>query len=121
MTGLPVNRDIPRGSRVSGRIDTTQQATVYQGESVSIITILDLGLEGFGALGKQPLTVGEKIFLDLPEGNGVERYICFVSFCEEKPDGFQLGLQIVDREEEVVLIQEEEEDKQPFFNLEIDI
>jgi hypothetical protein len=106
MTGLPVDRNIPYGSRVSDRISTIEPATIHLGESVLVVTVLDLGLEGFGVLSQQPLDIGDEIYLDIPEEIGVERYFCAVSFCMKGPEGYNIGLKILHSEDDVVLIDE---------------
>ncbi|MBF0453249.1 MAG: PilZ domain-containing protein [Magnetococcales bacterium] len=107
MTGLPIEREVQIGSRVSNRIDATETATLYRGESVIIITILDMGLEGFGLLSPHPLDQGETVNLDIPEEAGAERYICQVSFCRKESNGYAVGLRIIDHGDDLVLIQEE--------------
>jgi hypothetical protein len=106
MTGLPVDRNIPSGSRVSDRISTEETATIFKDNSSFTITILDLGLEGFGVLSERPLDKDEEIYLEVPDEFGIERYTCEVSFCKEEPDGFHIGLVIIDCEDDIVLIDE---------------
>lgn len=106
MTGLDVNRDVDKGSRATGRITSGEKAMIYHHEAVMVVAVQDIGLEGFGILAKQPLHSGEKLHLDFPEGGGVERYSCLVSHCEEKPEGFYIGLSIIEHEDDVVLINE---------------
>ncbi|MBF0358375.1 MAG: hypothetical protein HQL70_07180 [Magnetococcales bacterium] len=109
MTGLPVKRDTSTGSRVSSRISPSDidTATVYQDTSFFNVTILDLGLEGFGILSDRIVSEGSEIYLDIPEEFGVQRYTCVVSFCRKKSDGFHVGLKIVECEEELILLSEE--------------
>jgi hypothetical protein len=106
VTGLPIDRDIPIGSRVSQRIETKETATLYFENSFFEVTVLDLGLEGFGILSARLLEKGSEVFLDITEDIGVARYTCDISFCEEKEDGFHVGLKIIESEDEIVLITE---------------
>jgi hypothetical protein len=107
MTGLPVHRDIPSGSRVSDRIKTTETATIHQGDNSFAITILDMGLEGFGAFSEHLINDSDNVILQIPdEQGGIESYICNVSFCRQESGGFHLGLKIVDREEDIIIIHE---------------
>ncbi len=108
MTGLPVERDALNGSRVSNRISSPdiETATIYQDTSFFNVTILDLGLEGFGILSDRVVSEGSEVYLDIPEEFGVQRYTCAVSFCSKQPDGFHVGLKIIDCEEEVILLNE---------------
>ncbi|MBF0444565.1 MAG: PilZ domain-containing protein [Magnetococcales bacterium] len=106
MTGLPIDRDIPIGSRVSQRIKTEERATIYFENTFFEVTVLDLGLEGFGILSARMLKEESEVALDIPEDIGVARYTCNVSFCETKEDGFHIGLKIIESEDEIVLLTE---------------
>ncbi|MBF0382989.1 MAG: PilZ domain-containing protein [Magnetococcales bacterium] len=106
MTGLPIKRDIQTGSRVSDRIKTKESATLYIENSFFPVTVLDLGLEGFGILSQQQLTENSEVYLEVTEDIGVKRYTCNVSFCRHQDDGFHAGLNIIDFEDEIVLLTE---------------
>jgi hypothetical protein len=106
MTGLPIDRDVPKGSRVSQRIETKETATLYLENTFFEVTVLDLGLEGFGILSERLLEEGSEVSLDITEDVGVARYICGVSFCKKKEDGFHAGLKIIESEDEIVLLTE---------------
>ncbi len=106
MTGLPVPRDVPCGSRVSDRHRTKETATLTRGGTAFTVTIIDMGLEGFGIFSKRRLKTGEEIKLDVSADGGFDSYICKVAFCLEDGDGFHIGMNIVDSEEEVILIDE---------------
>jgi hypothetical protein len=108
MTGLPVERGIRSGERASNRISPPdiETATIYQDTSFFNVTILDLGLEGFGILSDREVSEGGEVYLDIAEEFGVQRYTCAVSFCKKQSNGFHVGLKIIDCEEEVVLLNE---------------
>ncbi|MBF0448886.1 MAG: hypothetical protein HQL67_11850 [Magnetococcales bacterium] len=107
MTERPVNREISKDLRTSDRIKLAEPAMIYQGQSSYPVLIFDMALEGFGTLSEVALPENENLFLDIPSESGVERYTCFITFCRLESDGFHLGLKIVEREEDVILIQDD--------------
>ncbi|MBF0193497.1 MAG: PilZ domain-containing protein [Magnetococcales bacterium] len=106
MTSQSIKHDIIKSSRVSERINTRESATLYFENSFFEVTVLNLGLNGFGILSQQQLKQDNEVFLDITEDVGVARYTCKVSFCKEQKNGFHIGLYIIESEDEIVLLTE---------------
>ena len=97
-------------SRVSDRIVTSRKGRIIDGDERVVVTVLDLGLEGFGIQSDRAYVKGSTVTLEESGLMGVEVYRCEVVFCRRNGDGFQLGLHVLECQEEMVFSRSEDDE-----------
>ncbi len=88
--------------RVSERLTARRDGRIIDGEERIVVKVRDLGLEGFGIESPRFFPEGGTVTLEDSGVTGVDSYLCRVVFCRAFQGGYQLGLQVLEHQEELV-------------------
>ncbi|MBF0439294.1 MAG: PilZ domain-containing protein [Magnetococcales bacterium] len=91
--------------RLSQRVEGEGHGILVIGEERFQVPIVDIGLGGMRILAPKCMAMGMEVVMEVSEEYGVDAYICKVVFCQENEWGWQLGLEIVEQDERLLVIQ----------------
>ncbi|MBF0191350.1 MAG: hypothetical protein HQL99_09495 [Magnetococcales bacterium] len=94
------------GVRVSGRIPGPGHGygVLVIGEARHQVELVDIGLRGMCVVSPVPLPMDHEVVMEVSETYGVDAYRCRVIFCRDGEWGWQTGLEIVERDPELLVI-----------------
>lgn len=90
--------------RISRRLNDRNSATLRRGLEEFPVTVLDIGVLGFGLFSMVPVDIGTKVELEISGASGIDVYQCHVVFCRQEGLRFRLGLEIIEQEPELLFM-----------------
>ncbi len=90
--------------RISQRLKNKDAATMRRALEEFPVTILDIGVLGFGLLSMVQVDIGTQVELEISGVNGIDVYQCRVMFCRQDASHYHLGLEIIEQEPELLFM-----------------
>ncbi|MBF0419221.1 MAG: PilZ domain-containing protein [Magnetococcales bacterium] len=88
--------------RISQRLKNQDSATMRRGLEEFPVTVLDIGVLGFGLLSMVHVDIGTQVELEISGFSGIDVYQCRVMFCRQDGSHYHLGLEIMEQEPELL-------------------
>ncbi len=90
--------------RISKRIVGDGEGVLVIGEERYSVPMVDFGICGMCIVAPKALEHGKQVVLEVADARSVEGYICRVAFCQQVDWGWQIGLEIVEQDSQLLVI-----------------